>query len=199
MSNRRDEDLLQDAGGGDREAFGVLVERHHRAVMQFVHRFLGDIGRDTAEDLAQDVFLKAWKAASSFEPRAQAITWLLRIATNTCLNYRRGKRLRRAVSLDANTEADIPDRQAGPAAASQAREQADRVRRAIAELPPNQRAAIVLRHFHGLSYAEISDVLDVSVSAVESLLFRARRTLRVALAENETAPQVLPGLGAESL
>ena len=201
MPKRPDADLVLAAGRGDRDAFGEVVERHHRAVIQYVHRFLGTIGRDTAEDLAQDVFLRAWKASPSFEPRANVLTWLLRIAANLCLNYQRSSRLRRFISLDRSRGAEVAGPQAGPADTSETQEKAASVRRAVAQLPPNQRAAIVLRYFHDLAYAEIAEVLKTSVSAVESLLFRARRTLRGRLTDPKNpaaSPQVLPELGVES-
>ncbi len=186
------------AGRGDRSAFGTLVERHHSALYQFIYRFLGGLDRQTAEDLAQDTFLRAWQAAPSYEPRAKVLTWLLRIATNTCLNYRRRSRLRRTLALGA---ADGMAAQRSDTASS-ADEQHPRLQSAIGELPASQRAAIVLRHFHEFSYAEIADVLDTSVSAVESLLFRARVGLREHLSTQEKSrerPQVSADLGAESL
>ena len=198
MSDHPDEKLLLDAGRGDQRAFGVLVERHHRAIIQFAHRFLGDIGRDVAEDVAQEVFLSAWKSAPTFKPRAKVSTWLFRIATNACLNYRRRSRLRRTVALEDQREADVP----GPSDRPADHERAGVVREAVADLPANQRAAIVLRHFHDFSYAEIAEVLETSVSAVESLLFRARRGLRdtlTAARDNSASPQVFPAIGAESL
>ena len=190
-----DEQLMRAAAQGDREAFGTLVERHHPGVLRFVHRFLGTVDPQSAEDLAQDVFLAAWKAAPSFRPRARVLTWLLRITTNICLNYRRRSALRTTVPL---TALDHPSsREAGaslslaterPDAREIAREQAEMVSKAMAGLPVKQRTAILLRHFHGLTYAEIADVLGTSVSAVESLLFRARRSLRKDLesTKNET-------------
>jgi RNA polymerase sigma-70 factor (ECF subfamily) len=201
MAESHDADLLLAAGRGDRLAFGALVERHHRAVVQYAYRFLGDVDRDTAEDLAQDVFLKAWRAASTFQPRAAVLTWLLRIATNTCLNYRRGSRLRRFLSLATGTPSEPPSVRTGPADGPAARaDQAARVRSAVARLPANQRAAVVLRHYHDLTYSDIAEVLETSVSAVESLLFRARRTLARTLSEERTseAPQDSPTLRAES-
>ena len=202
MADRPDEELMSAAGRGDRDAFGVLVERHHRAVMQFICRFLGVPDRSIAEDLAQDVFLAAWRAAPSFRPRAgvRAFSWLLRITTNICLNYRRSSRLRVTLPLRVNDDPHVaPHPQ--PDAVVVADERAAQVRWAIAELPPAQRTAIVLREFHGLTYAEIADVIDTSTSAVESLLVRARQTLSVVLAkpENEVTPQVLTELGADSL
>ncbi len=202
MEGPGDAELLRAAGCGDREAFGLLVKRHHRAVVQYVYRFLAGVDRDTAEDLAQDVFLKAWQAASAFEPRAEVLTWLLRIATNTSWNYRRRSRLRRAVPLATDGLAETPELRADPAEGpASRREEAARVRSAVARLPARQRAAIVLRHFHELSYREIATVLETPVSAVESLLFRARRTLgrTLAAAEGVKSPQVSPELGAETL
>ena len=81
MPERSDEDLMLAAGRGDRAAFGVLVERHYRGMVHFAQRFLGDIARETAEDLVQDVFLKAWKTSRTFKPRAAVRTWLMRITT----------------------------------------------------------------------------------------------------------------------
>jgi len=189
-----DEELMLAAGHGDRGAFGILVERHHYAIVQFAYRFLATPDRDTAEDLAQEVFLAAWKAAPTFRPKAKVLTWLLRINTNICINYLRDSRLRKVASLDdggipqpPGPDTDCPETQII------GWEQAEKVRIAIADLPPNQRAAMLLRHFQELSYAEIADILDTSVSAVESLLFRARRTLHANLAlENDYTPQVFP-------
>ncbi len=194
MDSWVDNDLMLAAGQGDRGAFGILVERHHCAILQFASRFLATPDRGAAEDLAQDVFLAAWKAAPAFRPRAGVLTWLLRITTNMCINYRRDSRLRKAAALDGDgmppspgPDTDCPETQAI------ADERAEKVRMAIADLPPNQRAATLLRHFHGLSYGEVANVLDTSVPAVESLLFRARRTLQATLAtENEPTPQVSP-------
>ena len=204
MADRLDAALISAAGGGDREAFGVLVERHHREVMRFVFRFLGLVDRHTAEDLVQDVFLSAWRAAPRFRPRpgASVFSWLLRIATNTCLNYRRDRRLRLVVSMDENRETSGRDRSHDAAdAILAAKERALQVQAAVADLPPAQRAAIVLREYHGLSYTEIADAIGTSVSAVESLLVRARRALSAVLSttETETPPQVSPELRVECL
>ncbi|MGD2110352.1 MAG: RNA polymerase sigma factor, partial [Phycisphaerae bacterium] len=182
-------------------AFGTLVERHGRTIVHFVQRFLGDIGRETAEDLAQEVLIKAWQASSTFTPQAKVLTWLLRITTNTCLNHRRRQRLRRALSLTSESATEVVDRAASHERRAETVEQGKRVRKAVTRLPANQRAAIVLRHYHGFSYAQIAEVLEVSVPSIESLLFRARRRLQktLAVAVDEKSPQVSSELGAEPL
>ena len=199
MSEPGSEDLMLAAGRGDRAAFGVLVERYYRGIVHFTQRFLGDIGRETAEDLAQDVFLKAWKTSRTYQPRAMVQTWLMRIATNTCLDYRRRSRFRRALSLGSESAADMPTDGLDPAQASETQERTDPVQLAIVQLPFKQRAAIVLRHYHDFSYAQIAEVLNLSVPAVESLLFRARGNLRAKLASEklEKSPQVSRELDAE--
>jgi RNA polymerase sigma-70 factor, ECF subfamily len=172
---REDNDLMLAAGQGDRSAFGILVERHHRAIVQFAYRFLAPSDRSTAEDLAQDVFLAAWKAAPGFRPRAKVLTWLLRITTNICINYRRYRRLRKVTPLDGEgTPPRVGPDTDGPETRAVERERAEKVRMALVNLPINQRAAMLLRHFHGLPYCEVANVLDTSVPAVESMLFRAR-------------------------
>ena len=182
-SARDDAALLRAAGRGDRRAFAALVERHQQTVFRFIRRYLGTSDRDVLEDLAQDVFLNAWQAASNFEPRAKVTTWLLRVTANRCLNYRRSRVLRRAASLEAtDRSADLPAGSPSADPPIQRGEQMAEVRAAVAALPPKQRAAIVLRHFHDLSYVEIAQVLGLSVSAVESALFRARQSLREGLA-----------------
>lgn len=172
---------MLDAGRGDQAAFGALVERYYAAIMRFVQRFLGNVGRDVAEDLTQDVFLKVWRRAATFEPRATVAAWLYRTATRACIDYRRRQRFRRVLSLWSAATQDLADKSLGPSAEPEQHEQMTIVRQAIAKLPPRQRAALVLRHYHEFSYAEIAAVLELSNSSVESLLFRARRGLAAKL------------------
>ncbi len=179
--DRNDEDLMLAAGRGDQAAFSVLVERHYPAIMRFVQRYLGNIGRDLAEDLTQDVFLSVWRRAATFEPRGAAAAWLYRTATRACIDYRRRQRFRRVLSLWSAPPRELIDKNVGPSAEPEHDEQAAIVRRAIAQLPSRQRIAIVLRHYQDLSYADIAEVLELSTSSVESLLFRARRSLELKL------------------
>lgn len=192
MMEHGDKERLRLAAGGDRAAFAELVHTHHRTVIHFAQRFLGFSDRDAAEDLAQDVFLAAWKDARSFRGQCQVLTWLLRITKNACLNQRRAGRLRRTAPLeDDGMTAHSASQQDQPESRSKEGELAQEVSRVVAALPVNQRAAILLRYFHEFSYAEIAEVLETSVSGVESLLFRARKSLGAKLAgENEIGPQV---------
>ena len=193
MRTPTDNELLAVSGRGDREAFALLVQRHHRAIIQYVHRFLATADRATAEDLAQQVFLSAWKYAPTFRPRAKVLTWLFRIATNACLNCRRYERSRTSalrLVRPRETEQDCGSGDAGTRLAES--ERAQQVRASVAALPPNQRAVIVLRYFHDFSYAEIADIMATSTSAVDSLLHRARRALYEKLSpkKDEDVPKI---------
>lgn len=176
MSPQSDEDLMLAAGRGDRRAFALLIERHQQTVFHFIQRFLA-YDLHAAEDVAQDVFLSAWKSAPGYRPTAKVLTWLLRIATNAALNHVRARRTRQRLLPQAGQNEGEPV-SASAAEGADDRERGAAMRAAIASLPESQRAAIILRHFHELSYVQIADVLDVSHSAVESLLFRARENLR---------------------
>jgi RNA polymerase sigma-70 factor (ECF subfamily) len=194
-----DEQLIAAAGQGDTEAFRALVERHHAGVIRFVQRFLGTREREAAEDIAQEVFLAAWKAAPRFRPRARVLTWLLRISANASLTHRRAAARRKTQSLDAAAETPSSATDDDPAAAALRGERADELAAAVDALPDKQRAAIILRHYHDLSYSEIAETLETSVSAVETLLFRARGSLGRRLAMEESAkPQVSPPIGVQS-
>ena len=176
---RDDTSLLLAAGQGDRQAFGALVEMHHRTVVHFIHRFLGIADRATAEDIAQDVFLAAWKAAPSFKPRAAVRTWLLRITANKCLNHKRARRRRPTVPLELVGEREPRHEPAlgAPDEEVAQRDLSTRLQAAVADLVPRQRAVVVLRHAHGLSHADIAAVLETTAPVVKALLFRAHQRL----------------------
>ncbi len=183
MSERSDQELMQAAAGGDADAFGEIVTRHQRLVFQFLYRFHGGPDRDAVEDLVQDVFLRAWRAVKTYRPEAKVTTWLLQIALNLSLNYRRSMRLRRTRVLEDNRGAE-----AGPGD----HELIESVRTAVAALPEGQRAALVLATYHELSYAEIAEILETTRGAIESLLFRARENLRKRLRNDERLPPPAP-------
>ena len=154
-----------------------------------------------AEDLAQEVFLRVYRARKQYAPSAKFTTWMFRIARNLALNARRDGRYRQLeISLDQTTGGGeneplalaIPDRQPGIEQDLMARDRAATIRGAIAALPEKQRAAVLLHKYQGMDYDEIGRVLECSESALKSLLFRAYETLRIELAplvESSRAPR----------
>lgn len=176
----RDREVLAQVAAGDPEAFGFLVARHQRRLVHLCERLLGN--PEDARDAAQEVFLKVYRKAATFQPRGQVFTWLYRIATNHCLNQLRRRRIIRFVGLssgpdEASYELDPPDPGADPEAAMETRQAWRQTRLSIGRLPVSQRAVLVLAKFEGLSYREIAEVLDITEGAVESRLFRAMRRL----------------------
>lgn len=184
-----DREVLARVAAGDVEAFSSLVERHQDRLLAVCQRLLGD--REAARDAVQEVFLRAYRKAGSFRPRAKVSTWLYRIAVNHCLNRLRRRKLARFLPLDDPADrdgeaapAELPAAEgADPLAALEARRRWVRVLRAVDELPPGQRAVLVLARFEGLAYKEIAEVLGITLGAVESRLVRAMRRLDAALAE----------------
>ncbi len=176
---------------GDEAAFRGLFEKYARAMVAFCHRFVRDTAR--AEELAQDVFLKVYRAAAGWRPGASFRSWLYRIASNHCLNeLRRGEyAARRARDRREDAPVDPDDLPGGAATPEQAAEGAalSRAVEALLEsLPEKQRAAFVLCRFEGLSYEEIARALDTSVAAVKSLVHRATVRAATALAPVATLP-----------
>src|SRR5437868_10595781 len=172
--------LMSLASAGDMAAFEQLVERHQRLVVGTVGRMLGS-GSD-AEDIAQQVFVRVWKNAKRYEPRAKFTTWLLKITRNLVFNELRRRSRHPQVPLQAESEEEErplkDDHAVAPDASLLENELQEAVDAAIANLPETQRMAVILRRYDELSYEEIAATLDQSVSAVKSLLFRARTELR---------------------
>jgi RNA polymerase sigma-70 factor (ECF subfamily) len=172
--------LMALVGAGDEGAFEQLVERHQRLVIGTVGRMLGS-GSD-AEDIAQQVFVRVWKNAKRYEPRAKFTTWLLKITRNLVFNELRRRSRHPQVPLQTDSDEEerpLKDEHAvAPDASLLEHELQQAVDAAIANLPETQRMAVVLRRYEELSYEEIAEAMDQSVSAVKSLLFRARTELR---------------------
>ena len=168
-----DRTLVDACLDGSREAFDVIVERHQRQVYQLCYRFAGN--HEDASDLAQDVFIRAYRGLHSFKGRSAFSTWLYRIAVNVCLN-RVGARSQKWTPLDA---ADHPDLREERADARILRdERAAAVRAAIARLPKKQRAALILRVYHDLPHDEIAAIVGSSVGAVKANFFHALANLK---------------------
>jgi RNA polymerase sigma-70 factor (ECF subfamily) len=176
--------LMERIAAGDHAAFRQLVERHQHAVIGTVAKMLGN--SSDSEDIAQQVFLRVWRHAKRYRPEAKFTTYLFTITRNLVFNESRRRSRKKEVSADAREEnshqliAAHPDRQ--PDAELLQAELQAAVDAAIASLPEAQRMAVVLRRYEQLSYEEIAAVLDLSVSAIKSLLFRARTSLRETLA-----------------
>lgn len=176
--------LMARVAGGDERAFAELVARHQHAVVGTVAKMLGDPSE--AEDIAQQVFLRLWKSASRYRPSAKFTTYLFTITRNLVFNESRRRSRRREVSLDERAESGPvrsepaetlrPDQELLQVELRQA------IDAAIALLPEAQRLAVVLRRYQETPYEEIAAVLNTTVPAVKSLLFRARETLRHQLA-----------------
>ncbi len=169
----------------DVQAFEILVRRHQRRILNLIYRSIGD--RIQAEEVAQEVFLRVWRSAEEYKPKAKFTTWIYRIVINLCLDELKAAH-RRQPFADLYANADNPNENGeGLNGCDSARspeellidaEESGRIFAALQALPTNQRLAVVLTKFDGLSYDEISRILGCSGSAVESLLVRAKKTLR---------------------
>src|SRR6266496_1879520 len=175
--------LMRLVGGGDTGAFEQLIERHQSLVAGTVARMLGS--NSDVEDIAQQVFIRVWKSARRYVPRAKFTTWLLKITRNLVFNELRRTKRHAHVPLQTEPGAEefpLKD-EANPAPdASLLETELQRaIEEAITELPESQRMALILRRYEQLSYEQIADILDLSVPAVKSVLFRARTELRARL------------------
>ena len=175
--------LMRLVSGGDATAFEQLIERLQALVAGTVARMLGS--NSDVEDIAQQVFIRVWKSAGRYVARAKFTTWLLKITRNLVFNEMRRAKRHPHLPVQIEPEADeIPlkdEATATPDATLLQAELQAAIEKAITLLPETQRMAIVLRRYEELSYEEIADVLDLSVPAVKSLLFRARTELRARL------------------
>ncbi|MDJ0831102.1 MAG: sigma-70 family RNA polymerase sigma factor [Desulfobacterales bacterium] len=188
-----DAQLMLDFKAGNQAAFEALMRKYYPRVLNFIYRYLGN--QSTAEDLTQDVFMRAYKAAPRYQPRSQFQTWLFTIAKNVSLNeLRRHKNA--PISLDTTpTDEDekpvlnLEDKTViSPERQVLKKERAIQVQAAIQSLPDNQRTAVLLRRYEDFSYQEIAETMKLSISAVKSLLSRAKINLK-----NELASQLKHG------
>jgi RNA polymerase sigma-70 factor (ECF subfamily) len=169
-------------------AFEELVEKYQHRLVAVLHHLVGNT--EEAEDLAQEVFLRIYRARKKYRARAKFSTWLFTIANNLALNALRSRRRKAAVPLDASdsgplgprpAERLVHDKAEQPSQQIQHQELAAIIRRALDGLNERQRAAVLLNKFEEMNYAEIAEVMGLTTKAVKSLLSRARNNLRVAL------------------
>jgi RNA polymerase sigma-70 factor, ECF subfamily len=188
-----DVQLMLDVKAGDEASFDLLLRRYRTPLVNFLYRMVHDSAM--AEDLAQEVFLRVYRARKQYSPSAKFTTWLFRIATNLALNSIRDNRHRQMDrSLDAPADEEdsapfeLPSRDLRVDEHMMERDRCHFIRRAVAALPEKQRVAVLLHKYEEMDYGEIAKVLDCSESALKSLLFRAYETLRVQLAPLVTQP-----------
>lgn len=179
---KSDEDILVAAiNRGDQDAFKQIIEAYQDKIMRVCMGFVGN--REDAEDLAQDVFIQLFKSSSGLRGEARLSTWLYRVAVNKSLNHIRSRKLKKQYE---NIEiSDAFDPASGEEADDRIKASDHRkaLREAIGRLPENQRTAFILQKYEELSYEEISKVMKLSLSSVQSLIFRARKNLQDYLLE----------------
>ena len=163
---------------GEREAFDELVVRYQRDIYRLCYRYVNN--HEDANDLTQEVFLKAWRAIGRFRGRSAFSTWLYRIGVNACLNFRAA---RKPPALELPET--LPDRGMGAAQRVENSQQARRVREAVSRLPEKQRATLILKIYHELTHQEVAQVLGSTVGTVKANLFHALGNLRKLVAAEE--------------
>lgn len=171
-SSQADDALVRACRDGHPEAFAPIVERYQRRIYHVCYRFAGN--HADAADLAQDVFIRAYRGLRGFKGASSIQTWLYRIAVNVSLN-RAGQAKPRSHPIE---ECDLRGEVEPPDAAIERGERAAKVRAAIARLPPKQRATLILRIYHDLPHQEIAAVLGTSVGATKANFFHALANLR---------------------
>ncbi len=183
-----DEELARRAQKGDPEAFSTLVERYQRGIVNLAYRLVGDW--ETALDLAQDTFVRAYQALDTFDPTRRFSSWLYRIATNRCYDYLRQQgRWESVVVAEPAEGVTWPgDTSDDPLRHLEQHDLRMAIEEAIAALPPRYRAVVVLRYLENLSYQEIADVLDLPIGTVKTHLYRARDLLRKILNQKGMVP-----------
>lgn len=179
-----DEDLLMQSGKGDMSAFELLVRRHQEPLINYIHRLINDYHR--AEDLAQETFLRIFQNASRYQPTASFKSWMYTIATNLSRNEVRNRTRWHTYSLEDLVEegADIhetslmEDTRYLPDVLAEKNERKQLVRKALAQLPENQRLALTLVTYQDLRYEEVAEILGTSEGAVKALIHRARQRMK---------------------
>jgi RNA polymerase sigma-70 factor (ECF subfamily) len=175
-----DFEAMAAAAEGDRSAFDVIVKRHQGALVNYFLRYSGNL--DTAAELAQEVFLKIYKARDRYRPDAKFTTYLFRVAHNLAINELFAKKRPETKPIDNEDGIDPPDNEGiDPETETMTAETSRTIREALSKLNPAERSAIILKYTQGMSYAEISNATGRSTAGVESLLIRAKTKLKAEL------------------
>jgi RNA polymerase sigma-70 factor (ECF subfamily) len=178
---RTDEELVASATAGDLDSFNQLVARWERPIYALAYRTLGR--EEDARDVVQEAFLRAYRGLRGFKGQAKFSSWLYRITLNLCRDWMRRDRRAPIVQVPEGTDAvDLADAQASPSESVEdlvaRREMSQAVARAMAELPEEQRMAILMKEYHGLTFQEIADTLGCPLSTVKTRLYQGLSVLR---------------------
>jgi len=172
--------IMSDVAKGDLSAFREIVERYQNPLLNYIHRYTGD--RASSEDIAQEVFLRVFKTAKEYRPLSSFKAWIFKIATNLCLNELRDNKLHRnTIDIFELNEAGfvaLAEKRPSPVKELENQELSSTLKKALSSLPENQRVALLLHKYSGFSYGEIGQMMNCSISAVESLIHRARQSLK---------------------
>lgn len=170
---------------GDQTAFMNIVDAYQRPVYNLCYRMLGDSAE--AEDAAQETFLRAYTKLDTYQQSRKFSSWLLSIASHYCIDRLRRRRFQMVSWDDLPPWRWLPATEPQPEEVTLSRERQAALRDLLAELPADYRAAIILRYWHDMSYDEIADTLDTTISAIKSRLFRARQMMATVAEQTETA------------
>lgn len=190
LAARTDQEIVVLARAGQEAAYRELIRRYERPLFSLLYRMVRD--RELAEDLAQETFIKVLNAIESYRPEYKFSSWIFKIANNAAIDHLRRRELD-TLSLEGSPHAETPeaveatalqigDRQESPLDAVEARELGGQIEQAIAQLRPEYRSCILLRHVEGRAYEEIAEILGLPLGTVKTYIHRARNELRQALA-----------------
>ena len=189
LSQMSDAEIMQRAGAGDEACLEFLIAKYRRPIISFMYRMVHN--QAVAEELAQEVFLRVYRARATYRAEARFSTWLYRIASNMAINHARDTKYERASASiyldqadeDTGTKPDVPDLRPIAEQDMLQDERMRRIREHVMALPERQRMAVVMHKYQDMDYKQIGAVLKLSESATKSLLFRAYQTLREKLKE----------------
>jgi RNA polymerase sigma-70 factor (ECF subfamily) len=190
LATKTDQEIVALARAGEEAAYRELIRRYERPLFSLLFRMVRD--RELAEDLAQETFVKALNAIESYRPEFKFSSWIFKIANNAAIDHLRRRELD-TLSLEGSPQAETPEaieatalqiggRQESPLAEVEARELGSQIEAAIAQLRPEYRSCILLRHVEGRAYEEIAEILSLPLGTVKTYIHRARNELRQALA-----------------
>jgi RNA polymerase sigma-70 factor (ECF subfamily) len=188
-----DRDLATRASRGDVEAFTKLMRAHSSLVYRVALRMLGN---EDAQDASQEVWIRVWRNIRGFRGESAFSTWLYRITVNTCLSFRQRKARREEREYSGEEMPYVPEPLGGdadPETAALSAERREEIQAALRHIRAEHRAALVLRHMEGLSYAEIAEVLEVPEGTAKGWVSRGRAALLMALAQHRSQENVREG------